>query len=874
MCLVSFKSWIIFLLASTSLSYMFEVNKLCMMKIGYANVRSLNTAFNLVETACRKQCIQILGLSEIWHPDNSIKENVKKTWTWLATERRGERGGGAALMIAKDVKVYERKDLHSDGVEAVWSNVYGREGNFVVGSVYIPPNDSKSLKTLFKVVEKVIMEPLPIILIGDFNAHHPYWYDRDANKLGDELYEFLVDKDLMVANNTEPTRKDRIIDLTIVSNCLKDRILKWKVQKEVYLNTDHSLISFNIGIEEKEESVQRFDFKNTNWDEWEKNCSGAIEEWLQSRRDNSDINEDYDSFVSMLLEEAEECIPKKQVCKHSKGWWNPELTKLSKEYKRARRKFANRCDEANENRLNEVRRLFKEEEVRARNQYLEEMVKLMDPRKPGQFWKIVNKERKVIGKSVVQPICREDGSLAVDDEDIFQELKKRYGKESLDVKNHDAEWFKWVEEEMERTALEEINEIQKPDFHDKCGHENSDLHVEEIEAAISALSNNSAPSPEEQVFNVMLRKGGEAMAKALLYIFQKSWNLGVLPDAFKMDPKVMLPKPGKANYNTVRSYRPITLESAIGKVMERVVCYRLTWKLEVEGGIAVTQNAYRRQKSCVQTMIRLCNSVSESRNRKEHTVLTVMDFESCYERIWRAGLLYKASKKGVCGRMWLYIKNFLTDRNYYMRVNSFKSPLFQSTVGIPQGSVISPVLCNLYTHDSMEEVHSKHSEFADDASIWSSDSSIKNACENVNQDLDKMKNWCDKWNMSIAADKTEVLVFPYGGKQPEETVSVKYGEELLKVTTSKKVLGIVLDNCLNFKEHIQEKTKAGFAALRSIDSFIVGQRGCSQSVYMRLYRALVLPVLEYGAPVYVPAMEECSKEFGKVQRCAMLKASG
>ena len=158
--------------------------------------------------------------------------------------------------------------------------------------------------------------------------------------------------------------------------------------------------------------------------------------------------------------------------------------------------------------------------------------------------------------------------------------------------------------------------------------------------------------------------------------------------------------------------------------------------------------------------------------------------------------------------------------------------------------------------------------------IWSSGASIKNACDIVNQNLDMMKNWCDKWNMSIAADKTEVLVFPYDGKQPEETVSVKYGEELLKVTNSKKVLGIVLDSCLNFKEHIQEKTKAGFAALRSIDSFIVSQRGCSQSVYMRLYKALILPVLEYGDPVYVPAMEECSKEFGKVQRCAMLKASG
>ena len=125
----------------------------------------------------------------------------------------------------------------------------------------------------------------------------------------------------------------------------------------------------------------------------------------------------------------------------------------------------------------------------------------------------------------------------------------------------------------------------------------------------------------------------------VLYIIQKSWTRGVIPEAFKLDPKIMLPKPGKSEYNSARSYRPITLESTIGKVMERVVCKRLVWKLEVEGGVASTQYAYRRQKSCVQTMLRICNSISESRNRKEYTVQTVMDFESCYERVWRAGLL-------------------------------------------------------------------------------------------------------------------------------------------------------------------------------------------------------------------------------------------
>ncbi|MEW8546767.1 MAG: reverse transcriptase domain-containing protein [Candidatus Thiodiazotropha sp.] len=844
------------------------------MKIAYANVRSLNTSFSLVESACIKQQFHILGLSEIWHPDNLVKENVRKSWNWISTERKEERGGGAALMISKDIKVYERKDLYCTGVEAVWCNVYSSEENFVVGSIYIPPNDSTGLKKLGKVIEKVLSEPLPLVLIGDFNAHHPYWHDKDANKLGNELFEFLVDKNMIVVNSAVPTRKDRIIDLTIVSSSLFDKVLDWKVQQEVYLNTDHSLISFSLGASRREEPVERFDFRKTNWSEWEMACTEAIEDWLCERSRLDSIDEDYKSFVLMLREKAKEIIPIKHICRHSKGWWNSKLTELSKNYRKAKRQFAKRCDEANENRLKEVLLLFKEEELRARDQYLDDMVKLLDPSKPSQFWNVINKTRKDSSKTVVQPIRREDNSLAVTDEEIFLEMKKRYGRESLEVKEQDEEWYNFIEEEMKVRAQLEQEAIQRQDFSEVCGHENSDLREEEVEAAISMLSNNSAPSPDEQIFNVLLKKGGEAMVKGLHYLFQKSWALGVLPEDFKLDPKVMLPKPGKSNYNTVRSYRPITLESVIGKVMERVICNRLVWKLEVEGGIARTQSAYRRQKSCVQTMVRVCNSITEARNRKEHTVLTVMDFESCYERIWRAGILHKAFSNGITGRMWVYIKNFLLDRHYYIKVNEYKSPVFKSAVGIPQGSVISPVLCNLYTSDSLELVDNKHAEFADDASLWTSDSSVRNACSSLNQDLNTVEKWCTKWNMSIAPEKTEVMVFTHNGKIPEEQANVKYGGETLKVTDSKKILGIVLDNNLNFKNHIQEKTKAGFSALRSLDSFVQGQRGCSQSLYMRLYRALVLPVLEYGSPVIVSSLAECCKEFGKVQRSAMIKASG
>ena len=117
------------------------------------------------------------------------------------------------------------------------------------------------------------------------------------------------------------------------------------------------------------------------------------------------------------------------------------MTELSKQYRKAKRLFAKRADEENERKLKEVLKMFKEEEINARNQYLDDLIKMMDQKKPAQFWKIVNRVRKDNSKTVVQPIKREDGSLALTDEEIFKEMKERYGKETLDVKELESQWY-------------------------------------------------------------------------------------------------------------------------------------------------------------------------------------------------------------------------------------------------------------------------------------------------------------------------------------------------------------------------------------------------------------------------------------------------
>ena len=196
-------------------------------------------------------------------------------------------------------------------------------------------------------------------------------------------------------------------------------------------------------------------------------------------------------------------------------------------------------------------------------------------------------------------------------------------------------------------------------------------------------------------------------------------------------------------------------------------------------------------------------------------------------------------------------------------------------MGIPHGSVLSPFLCNIYTRDAMREISCNHTEFADDGAIWSSGDAINQVMEDISDNIDRVADkWCAKWNMGIAADKTESIVikphanFDTGGKK----VHLKGID--LKTVKKKKMLGVVIDDELTFHQHISEKTKSGFKALNSITHFGHDRKGCSQEIFTRLYKALVLPVLDYGSPILAANIELAEKEFGKVQRKALLTATG
>ena len=151
------------------------------MRVAQCNIRSLNTSSGLIENVCKLQEIGILSLTEIWHPEITNLKFLHK-WIWYTSIRNNREGGGAATIINPQIKTHPRKDLDNPLLELVWCEIYVERRKILLGSVYIPPDNEHDMELLIKMLNMISAGNENVILMGDFNARHPMWYNEDSNK--------------------------------------------------------------------------------------------------------------------------------------------------------------------------------------------------------------------------------------------------------------------------------------------------------------------------------------------------------------------------------------------------------------------------------------------------------------------------------------------------------------------------------------------------------------------------------------------------------------------------------------------------------------------------------------------------------------------
>ena len=226
---------------------------------------------------------------------------------------------------------------------------------------------------------------------------------------------------------------------------------------------------------------------------------------------------------------------------------------------------------------------------------------------------------------------------------------------------------------------------------------------------------STAPGQDEICYQMIYNLPPASQAE-LLKILNSSWRQGHCPTSWRHSIIVPLLKYGKPAEHP-NSYRPICLTSVLCKIMERMIANRIKWFLERNELLHPAQCGFRSNRSTKDCLMKLHDDLYKSISNKRFSVAVFLDVEKAYDMVWRQGLLYKMSKIGIKGNMLAWITSFLSSRSFQVRVGSTLSSSTTLENGIPQGSVLSPLLFAIMINDMPQNIRSNINVFADDTCL-------------------------------------------------------------------------------------------------------------------------------------------------------------
>ena len=329
----------------------------------------------------------------------------------------------------------------------------------------------------------------------------------------------------------------------------------------------------------------------------------------------------------------------------------------------------------------------------------------------------------------------------------------------------------------------------------------------------------------------------------ITFIFNLSFSTQIFPDAWKLTNVIPLPKEGDLTKCT--NYRPISLLPLPGKLIEKIVHERISNFLENHTLLDPNQGGFRKNNSTINSISNFTDHIYNSINEKQVSISVFIDFSKAFDTVNHKILLEKLKHLGIKHNSLLWIKNYLTNRQQRTMINNVYSDYGKIECGVPQGSILGPLLFLVYINDLRNCLnHSKSFLYADDTVLIESCCDIYTSHLNLQADLDNIANWCKGNKLTINTKKTKSMLFGSNKKLKNTRLpNLKLNGNDLEYVTHYKYLGIILDSTLTFKNQIQNTIKIvahKISLLQKIRNYI------NKNAAIQIYKTMIVPYIDYG----------------------------
>lgn len=711
-------------------------------------------------------------------------------------------------------------------------------------SIYIPHPNSSLIPDILLMISSV---PSPIIMLGDFNAHHTSWGSGHCDVFGHLLLEIFDEANICVINDGSITRRvlpsqdpKSAIDLTVCSPSLSS-LLSWRTLPLTY-GSDHFPIIITIPNRVSPQynfnPCLKYRLTGADWSSFSSHLENSALVLTPIQTDNTEnFLLAYSNLVEALISSANENIPLKKQArtqfKISSPWWDSECTSAVKDRKIAELTY--NAAMTNENFIEYKRSAAKVRKILSlrKRQGWKNFCENLSPRAPPSLvWKQIRRYR---GSYNVPDICSNDP----------------------------CSWVDAFSDRLSPQLVPNIDSLPSPPFPlPSVSNIDCEFSMYELQLALDGLKDTS-PGVDDIPYSFII-KSPDIIKIYFLNIINKFFEYGVVPEAWKTQIIIPILKPGKSSSDP-NSYRPIALSSVLAKIMEHMLKFRLEWFVENRGILAKSQYGFRKGMSTLDSLSLITVDIRIALAKKEFLTAVFLDIAAAYDNVLLPVLRKKLQHLSIPERLVRFVCNLLMERQILIKSQGSLLPPRYVWKGLPQGSVLSPLLYSLYTYDLEQPLTPlcQVLQYADDLALYTISNSIDDTRNNLNTALRILDEWLNDHGLSLSASKSSCVVFTRKRSLP--SIDLFVGEQLIQQVNNAKFLGIKLDSRMTGVPHfsyISQKCEKNINILRSLSGVWWGSHPYCQKL---LYNAIVRSHMDYGSLLLDPCTKLALGKLDKIQ---------